>query len=112
MADKFTPRSPKPTRAQIAAVFKDPDMALKVERIFSDLTAAAEAANANADELEEVKLGSESAAALGAAAMAAVVKVAEISDFAESQATTIARLAARISRLERAISDFQEAPIR
>lgn len=48
MAEIVTLRSPRPSRAQIHAVFKDPDFARKVEKIFDDLINAADAANANA----------------------------------------------------------------
>lgn len=56
MAENFTPKSPRPTRAQINAVFgADPDFARKVERLFEDLIKAAEAANANARLIESLQ---------------------------------------------------------
>lgn len=53
MAELFLPKSPRPTRSQIDSVFKDRDFSRKVEKIFDDLVNASEAANANAEELEE-----------------------------------------------------------
>jgi hypothetical protein len=55
LAELFTPKSPRPTRAQISAVFKDADMARKVEKIFDDLISAAESANANAALIESIQ---------------------------------------------------------
>lgn len=111
MAETYVPKSPRPTRAQISAVFKDVDFARKVERIFDDLLKAAEASNANAAELDEIHARLDTTSSTVAAVMALVVRAREMSEANEHMQTQLLSLRAELTRLRRAVSDLQEAPL-
>lgn len=111
MAETYTPKSPRPTRTQIYRVFGgDPDFAKKVEKIFDDLVSAAEAANANAAQIDELQDQSDSLTGLVSAAMYAVKVASDMAESAEHAAGQFNQLNARLRQLERRVSDIEEAP--
>lgn len=111
MAETFTPKSPRPTRAQIAAVFKDPDFAKKVEKIFDDLINAAEAANANAAEIEEIHEQTDTLSAIVTRAMEFAIRAEALAEANELLSGAFNQLRARMTCLERSISDLEQAPL-
>lgn len=111
MANTYTPKSPRPSRAQIDAVFgRDPDFARKVDKLFDDLLKAAEAANANAAEIDEIHEQQDTVFALVARTMEASMRAKALAEANELIAGAVGQLRARLTRLERAVSDLQEAP--
>ena len=112
MAETYTPKSPRPTRAQIDKVFgSDPDFARKVDKLFEDLVNAAAAANANAREIDEVHEHVETIGALVARSMALSRYAQALAEANELLSGAVYQLRARLTRLERAVSDLQEAPL-
>jgi hypothetical protein len=99
MAERFIPKSPRPTRAQIDDVFKDSDFARKVEKIFDDLINAAEAANANAAQIE-IQQSSRPAESSAVSSLASRIEGLEIRiDAAERRARSYEGLARRVDEL-------------
>jgi hypothetical protein len=112
MADRVTTKTKPIKRSQLAQVFKDHETIVAFEAMVQDLMVGVPGAvNTNADEIDEIREQQDSVSAIVARVMEIAVRAQAIADENALLSCAINQLNARVTRLERSVSDLQQAPL-